>query len=123
MYWMISGLLNRFHGVMKMEPMAASMPPMRQLMRDGATLEKSNAGDTKLATMLMPMVASTRVRMPSAAATPLSMRATVSIGSCSISPKMGCVPDTTTTVMTANSRKLTGRPQKLPRFTSPGVAQ
>ena len=39
------------------EPTAAIMPPVRQLMCCGATFEKSKAGDTKLATMLMPMVA------------------------------------------------------------------
>jgi hypothetical protein len=33
------------------------MPPARQLMRCGLTLEKSNAGEMKLATMLMPTVA------------------------------------------------------------------
>lgn len=39
------------------EPTAAIMPPVRQLIFCGATLEKSNAGLTKFATMLMPIVA------------------------------------------------------------------
>jgi hypothetical protein len=30
------------------------MPPVRQLIFFGSTLEKSKAGETKLATMLMP---------------------------------------------------------------------
>jgi hypothetical protein len=35
------------------------MPPVRQLMRCGLTLEKSKAGEIQLATMLMPTVART----------------------------------------------------------------
>ena len=54
---MTSGLLYRFHGVISTEPTAAIMPPVRQLICCGLTLEKSNAGEMKLATMLMPIVA------------------------------------------------------------------
>ena len=59
------------------EPTAAIMPPVRQLIRCGLTLEKSNAGEMKLATMLMPMVAIMKVSAPSTIAKVLSIRATV----------------------------------------------
>ena len=58
---MASALLYRFHGVSSTEPTAAIMPPIRQLIFCGFTLEKSNAGEMKLATMLMPTVAMTKV--------------------------------------------------------------
>ncbi|MGF6937552.1 hypothetical protein OKW41_006714 [Paraburkholderia sp. UCT70] len=61
---MTAGLLNRFHGVMNTDATAASMPPARQLIRRGATFEKSKAGDTKFATMLMPIVAIVKVSAP-----------------------------------------------------------
>ena len=57
--------MYQFHGVRMTEPTAAIMPPIRQLIFCGLTLEKSNAGEMKLATMLMPMVAMTKVRPPS----------------------------------------------------------
>ena len=63
------------------EPTAAIMPPVRQLIFCGLTLEKSNAGLTKLATMLMPMVAVAKVRAASTRAKVLSMWPTVSTGS------------------------------------------
>ena len=74
---MTSGLLYRFHGVISTEPTAAIMPPIRQLIFCGLTLEKSNAGLMKLATMLMPMVAMMNVNAPSTIAKVLSIRATV----------------------------------------------
>ena len=105
-------------GVMKIEPTAAIIPPIRQLIRLGATLEKSNAGDTKLATMLMPMVAVMNVNAPSATANVLSMRLTVSTGSMMSWPNTGRVEDVVITVSSEKPRKLTGNPQKLPRLTS-----
>ena len=65
---MASSLLYQFQGVNSTEPTAAIMPPVRQLIFCGLTLEKSNAGATKLATMLMPIVASTKVNPPSSTA-------------------------------------------------------
>ena len=62
---MPSSLLYQFHGVRSTEPTAAIMPPIRQLIFFGLTLEKSNAGEMKLATMLMPTVAMTKVSPPS----------------------------------------------------------
>lgn len=115
---MTCGLLNRFHGVMNTEATAAIIPPMRQLILLGARLAKSKAGETKLATMLMPMVAVTKAKAPSNTAVVLSMRATVAIGSWIISPNTGKVPETITTVTSENARKLTGSPQKFPRRTS-----
>ncbi|MNF94489.1 hypothetical protein D3C84_772010 [compost metagenome] len=108
---------------MKIDATAAIMPPARQLILLGATLAKSKAGETKLATMLMPMVAVTKAKAPSKTATSLSMRATVAIGSWSISPNTGKVPETITTVTRENARKFTGSPQKLPRRTSDMLRQ
>ncbi len=116
---MTAGLLKRFQGVMKMAATAAIKPPVRQLMRLGLTLEKSKAGETKLATMLMPMVAVMKVKAPSTAAKLLSISDTVSIGSVISLPNTGSVPEVVTTVTTLNARMLTGRPQKLPFLTSP----
>ena len=103
---------------MKIDATAAIIPPARQLILLGATLAKSKAGDTKLATILMPMVAVTNAKAPSNTAMLLSMRETVAIGSCNISPNTGKVPETITTVTRENARKFTGSPQKLPRRTS-----
>ena len=58
---------------MSTEPTAAIMPPGRQLIFCGYTLEKSKAGETKLATMLMPIVATMKVSAPSTTAKVLSM--------------------------------------------------
>ena len=94
------------------------MPPMRQLMRCGLTLEKSKAGETKFATMLMPMVAMMKVRQPRTTAVVLSRRATVSTGSVIIEPNTGTVADAVTVTSSAKTRKFSGRPRKLPRLTS-----
>ena len=67
------------------------MPPVRQEIFCGLTLEKSNAGEMKLATMLMPTVAVTNVRPPSRIANGVSIRCTVSIGSVISSPNTGTV--------------------------------
>ncbi len=94
------------------------MPPIRQLIFFGFTLEKSKAGEMKLATMLMPMVAITKVRPPSRIAKPLSIRWTVSIGSVISSPKTGTVAEAVTTVRIEKNRKFTGRPSQLPLRTA-----
>jgi hypothetical protein len=49
---------------MRTEPTAAIMPPARHLIRCGLTLEKSKAGEMKLATILMPMVAMKLTGLP-----------------------------------------------------------
>ena len=72
----------------------------------------------KLATMLMPMVAMVKVRAPSTIAKVLSMRATVCTGSVISSPNTGSVSDAVTTTSIENTRKLTGRPRKLPFLTA-----
>src|SRR3954451_8532471 len=115
---MTSGLLYRFHGVMSTDPTAAIMPPARQLIRCGETLEKSNAGEMKLATMLMPMVAMVKVRAPSTIAKVLSILDTVVTGSVISSPKTGIVSDDVTTTRIEKARKLTGSPSRLPRLTA-----
>src|SRR6201987_1605768 len=95
-----AGLLNRFHGVMKTEATAAIIPPVRQLMWLGATLEKSKAGDTKLATMLMPIVAMVNVIAPITIAKGESILPTVSTGSVIKCPKAGKVAEVVITVTT-----------------------
>src|SRR3954452_22995602 len=114
---MTSGLLYRFHGVISTEPTAAIMPPIRQLIRRGLTLEKSNAGEMKLATMLMPMVAMVKVSAPSTIANVDSIRDTVSTGSVISRPNTGMVRDEVMTTSSEKARKLTGRPRRLPRLT------
>ena len=76
----------RFHGVMSTEPIAAIMPPVRQLIRCGETWLKSKAGEMKLATMLMPTVAMAKVSAPRIRAKVLSIRPTVCTGSVISSP-------------------------------------
>ena len=82
------------------------------------TLEKSNAGETKFATMLMPMVAIMNVNAPSTIANVLSIRATVCTGSVISSPNTGRVAAAVTTTSSENTRKFTGRPRKLPFLTA-----
>src|SRR6218665_2344067 len=103
---------------MEIAATAAIMPPPRPLMCCGATLEKSNAGDTKLATMLMPMVATMKVSAPSTTAVTLSMRATMATGSVINSLNTGRVAEVGMTVSSAKPRKITGMPQKLQRLTA-----
>src|SRR5882757_6175259 len=115
---MTSGLLYRFQGVMSAEPTAAIIPPARQLIRCGLTLEKSNAGEMKFATMLMPIVAIVNVNAPSTIANVESMRDTVSTGSVISWPYTGTVSDAVTTTKIENIRKLTGSPRKFPLRTA-----
>ena len=117
-YWIASLLLYQFHGVRITEPTAAIMPPVRQEILCGLTLEKSNAGEMKLATMLMPTVAVTNVRPPSRIANGVSIRCTVSIGSVISSPNTGTVAEAVITVSREKKRKLIGSPRKLPRLTA-----
>ena len=79
------------------------MPPARQLMRCGLTLEKSNAGEMKLATMLIPMVAIVNVNAPNTIAKVESMRATVSTGSVISSPNTGTVNEEPASSFTRDS--------------------
>jgi hypothetical protein len=65
---------------MKIDVTAAIMPPARQLILLGATLEKSNAGETKFATILIPIVATMKVSAPRTTAVALSIRLTISTG-------------------------------------------
>ena len=101
------------------EPTAAIMPPIRQLIFCGLTLEKSNAGEMKLATMLMPMVAIVNVNAPSTIANVLSMRATVvhRVGDAACRTP-GSSATAVKTTSSENTRKFTGRPRKLPFFTA-----
>ena len=111
-------MLYQFHGVRITEPTAAIMPPMRQEIFCGFTFEKSNAGEMKFATMLMPTVAVTKVRPPSRIANGVSMRCTVWMGSVSSSPNTGTVADAVMTVSSEKNRKLNGSPSRLPFLTA-----
>ncbi len=62
------------------------MPPVRHEIFCGLTCEKSNAGETKLATMLMPIVAVVKVSAASTMAKVLSILPTVFTGSVMSSP-------------------------------------
>ena len=99
------------------EPQAAIIPPARQLIFCGLTLEKSKAGEMKFATMLMPIVAMVNVSAPRTIANVLSILATVATGSVDSSPNTGIVSDAVTTTRIEKSRKFTGRPRKLPFLT------
>ena len=89
------------------------MPPIRQLICCGLTLEKSNAGEMKLATMLMPTVAMMKVSAPSTIAKRCRCRSTVWTGSVMSSPNTGTVADAVTTASSENNRKFTGRPEEV----------
>src|ERR1700712_4986159 len=115
---MPSSELYQFHGVNNTEPTAAIMPPIRQEIFFGFTLEKSNAGEMKLATMLIPTVAMTNVNPPSRIAKAESIFSTVLIGSVISSPKTGTVAEAVTTVRMEKKRKLRGRPSQLPLRTA-----
>src|ERR1700733_7343543 len=115
---MMAGLLNKFHGVIKTDPTAAIMPPARQLILLGAILEKSKAGETKLATILIPTVAMQKVIAPIKTAVTESILLTVSTGSVISLPKTGSVAEVVTTVTSEKAKKFTGKPQKLPLFTA-----
>ena len=74
----------------------------------------SYAGETKFATMLMPMVATMKVTEPRITTKGLPIFCTMSTGSMMAVPKTFSVPAVTMTVMIEKTRKLTGRPRKLP---------
>src|SRR6476646_6853601 len=84
----------------------------------GATLARSYAGETKLATTLIPTVATAKVTAPSSRTTTLSMRPTTSTVSVMYSPYTANVPAVTSTDTTEKAMKLIGRPQKLPITTA-----
>ena len=110
---MAVALEYQFHGVSSTEPTAAIMPPIRQLIFCGLTLEKSNAGEMKLATMLMPTVAMTNVSPPSRIANVVSIRCTVSIGSVISSPKTGTVADAVITVSREKNEEVDRQPEEV----------
>ena len=66
--------------------------------------------------MLMPIVATMKVTEPMITTIGLPIRSTISTGSMMASPNTFSVPAVTITVMIENTRKLTGRPRKLPDF-------
>src|SRR5579859_3080964 len=117
-YWIAVAFEYQFHGVRITEPTAAIMPPVRQEIFCGFTWEKSKAGEMKLATMLIPMVAMTKVSPPRITANGASMRETVSIGSVMRVPKTGTVAEAVMTVRREKKRKLIGRPSRLPFLTA-----
>ncbi|SSS39970.1 Uncharacterised protein [Acinetobacter baumannii] len=99
---------------MKIEPTAAIIPPIRQLILLGETLEKSNAGETKLATILIPIVAIIKVKLPKITTKVLSSLPTISTGSVISFPYTGSVAAIHTTVSKEKPKKLIGKPRKFP---------
>src|SRR5205807_9931238 len=65
---------------------AAMYPPLLKVIRFGNTFAKSNAGETKLATTLMPSVATANVSAASSARNQLSNLAEIWSGCSSTSP-------------------------------------
>ena len=57
----ITGLLNRFQGVITRAITAEIKPPRTKLIFEGHAFAKSYAGETKLATTLIPNVATEKV--------------------------------------------------------------
>ena len=93
------------------------MPPTLNVIFCGQTLARSYAGETKLATMLTPMVAMAKVSAPRTSTQVLPTLATSSAGSVMASPNTSSEPAVTITETTTKAVELSGRPQKLPRRT------
>ena len=72
-------------------------------------MEMSLAAETKLATMLMPTVAVTKVKVRSRAMVTLSIWATISSGSSMTLPKTSGVPLMVMTAIIEKKVKFTGR--------------
>ena len=83
-------------------------------MRRGARLEKSLAGDTTLAAMLVVSCASSTTSAPKMMTGGLPMRAMSTTGSQIASPKITIVALVTATPMNANAVIVAGRPSAWP---------
>src|ERR671934_1107801 len=77
----LGALSQGWSGYSRSAMKAAMRPPLRKVRYFGATLAKSKAGLTKLATTLMPRVATAKVRAASRTRNVLSNLAEISAGS------------------------------------------
>src|SRR5438128_1613480 len=95
--------------------MVALINPARRKFRYlGARLLRTKAGATKLAMMFTATVTIRNARQPSTRKNVLGIEAMISVGLSMIRPLIwNCAPQSST-VMLANTRIFTGRPQKLP---------
>src|SRR5438552_10842106 len=83
----------------------------------GNTFEKSKAGETKLATTLMPSVATAKVTAASSARNQLSNLAEICSGCSSTSPYTLKAAMVVMPATSENRIRLIGRPQRLPLVT------
>lgn len=111
------GLEKRFHGVTTSAATVLIRPPTLKVIFCGQTLARSYAGETKLATMLTPMVAMAKVSAPSTRTQVLPISATRWAGSVIALPNTSSEPAVTMTDTITKAVELMGRPQKLPRLT------
>ena len=95
--------------------MVALISPARRNVRYfGARLLSTKAGATKLAMMLTATVTIRNARQPSTRKKVLGIEAIISVGLSIMWPLIwNCAPHSST-VIAANTRMLTGSPQKLP---------
>ncbi len=111
------GLEKRFQGVTTSAATVLIMPPTLKVIFCGQTLARSYAGETKLATMLTPMVAMAKVSAATTSTQVSPTLATSSAGSVMACPNASSEPAVTITETTTNAVELMGSPQKLPRLT------
>src|SRR5882757_10386631 len=93
------------------------MPPVLKLIRFGLRLDRSNAAETKFATMLTPIVASTNTALPSSTIHWLSTSRSSSAGSSTALPYTCTEAAETITEVNTKAVQLNGRPSRLPRTT------
>ncbi len=89
--------------------------PARKLTLRGATLEKSKAGETRLAAMFTDRVATRTVTRAKSRPTALSVLAASCTGSQIGSPYTACEPEVTMTDRKANRVMVVGSPRAWPR--------
>ena len=87
-------------------------------MRFGFRFDKSNAAETKLATMLTPIVATTNTTLPASTIHSFSTFSSNAAGSSTASPYTSTDAADTRTEVSANAVQLKGSPSRLPLTTS-----
>src|SRR5687767_7556416 len=115
---MTSGELYRFHGVDTNAATEAMMPPVLKLIRLGFRFDRSKAAETKFATMLTPMVATTKTTLPASTMYSFSTSSSSAAGSSTASPYTSTDAADTRTEVSANAVQLNGSPHALPFTTS-----
>src|SRR5215213_2325361 len=104
-----------FQGVTRRARRAEIRPPRLKSMYLGIAFDRSYAGETKLATMLIPTVAIAKVKAPMIRTRVFGILATTWTGSVMASPNTVREPEVTMTMTSEKAMKLIGNPQKLPR--------